>query len=112
MVCRPRSIVNIIYLSNRSPNSKSILFLTTTLQLRKNRPYLLTIPKQTATIENNQYLFGRFPKSGGFSTQLFKKGISMEKSLNVILTVDEAADLLRIPRSTVYKLAQLGKIPT
>lgn len=28
-----------------------------------------------------------------------------------ILTVDEAADLLRIPRSSVYKLAQEGKIP-
>ena len=35
----------------------------------------------------------------------------MEKALNEILTVEEAADLLRIPRSTVYKLAQLGKIP-
>jgi hypothetical protein len=33
----------------------------------------------------------------------------MEKSLNVILTVDEAAELLRILRSTVYKLAQLVK---
>ena len=28
-----------------------------------------------------------------------------------ILTVDEAAELLRIPRSSVYKLAQEGKIP-
>jgi excisionase family DNA binding protein len=28
-----------------------------------------------------------------------------------ILTVDEAARLLRIPRSSVYKLAQEGKIP-
>ncbi len=28
-----------------------------------------------------------------------------------ILNVDEAADLLRIPRSSVYKLAQEGKIP-
>jgi excisionase family DNA binding protein len=27
-------------------------------------------------------------------------------------TVDEAADLLKIPRSSVYKLAQQGKIPT
>jgi excisionase family DNA binding protein len=35
----------------------------------------------------------------------------MEKILSEILTVDEAADLLRIPRSTIYKLAQLGKIP-
>ena len=28
-----------------------------------------------------------------------------------ILTVDEAAGLLKIPRSSVYKLAQEGKIP-
>lgn len=28
-----------------------------------------------------------------------------------ILTVGEAAELLRIPRSSVYKLAQEGKIP-
>jgi len=28
-----------------------------------------------------------------------------------ILNVDEAARLLRIPRSSVYKLAQEGKIP-
>ena len=35
----------------------------------------------------------------------------MEKALNEILTVGEAAELLRIPRSTVYKLAQLSKIP-
>jgi excisionase family DNA binding protein len=28
-----------------------------------------------------------------------------------ILTVDEAAALLKIPRSSVYKLAQEGKIP-
>jgi excisionase family DNA binding protein len=72
----------------------------------------LTNPKQTATIENNQALFGRFPRSGGFSTRPFKKeGFSMEKGLNEILTFDEATDLLRIPCSTVYKLAQLGKIP-
>jgi excisionase family DNA binding protein len=35
----------------------------------------------------------------------------MKKASNEILTVGEAAELLRIPRSTVYKLAQLGKIP-
>ena len=35
----------------------------------------------------------------------------MVKRVNEILTVQEAADLLRIPRSTVYKLAQVGKIP-
>jgi excisionase family DNA binding protein len=40
-----------------------------------------------------------------------QKESSMEKALYEILTVDEAAELLRIPRSTVYKLAQLGKIP-
>jgi excisionase family DNA binding protein len=28
-----------------------------------------------------------------------------------ILTVEEAASLLRIPRSSIYKLAQEGKIP-
>jgi excisionase family DNA binding protein len=35
----------------------------------------------------------------------------MDKTSNEILTVEEAAELLRIPRSTVYKLAELGKIP-
>jgi excisionase family DNA binding protein len=35
----------------------------------------------------------------------------MQPEFLEILTVDEAAELLRIPRSTVYKLAQLGKIP-
>ena len=43
----------------------------------------------------------------GYSTE----GIFNGKALYEILTVDEAAELLRIPRSTVYKLAQLGKIP-
>ena len=28
-----------------------------------------------------------------------------------ILTVDEAADYLRIPKSSLYKLAQEGKVP-
>ena len=36
----------------------------------------------------------------------------MENSQTDILTVDEAAELLKIPRSSVYKLAQQGKIPT
>ena len=35
----------------------------------------------------------------------------MENSQSDILTVDEAAELLKIPRSSVYKLAQQGKIP-
>jgi excisionase family DNA binding protein len=35
----------------------------------------------------------------------------MEKALNEILTVNEAAELLRIPGSTVYKLVQPVKIP-
>lgn len=28
-----------------------------------------------------------------------------------LLTLTEVADLLRVPKSTVYKLAQLGKLP-
>ncbi len=35
----------------------------------------------------------------------------MENRNADVLTVEEAADLLRIPRSSVYKLAQEGKIP-
>jgi excisionase family DNA binding protein len=35
----------------------------------------------------------------------------MDNPISDILTVDEAADLLKIPRSSVYKLAQEGKIP-
>ncbi len=36
---------------------------------------------------------------------------STEPVPSEILTVEEAADLLKIPRSSVYKLAQQGKIP-
>ena len=35
----------------------------------------------------------------------------MEEKVNEILTLEETAELLRIPRSTVYKLAREGKIP-
>jgi excisionase family DNA binding protein len=35
----------------------------------------------------------------------------MENAQSEILTVDEAAAFLKIPRSSVYKLAQQGKIP-
>ncbi|MCK4978533.1 MAG: helix-turn-helix domain-containing protein [Anaerolineales bacterium] len=35
----------------------------------------------------------------------------MEEKVNDILTLEETAELLRIPRSTVYKLAREGKIP-
>ena len=35
----------------------------------------------------------------------------MDNRKNDILTIDEAAELLRIPRSSAYKLAQQGKIP-
>lgn len=35
----------------------------------------------------------------------------MKNSNSDILTVEEAANLLKIPRSSVYKLAQEGKIP-
>jgi excisionase family DNA binding protein len=35
----------------------------------------------------------------------------MENKIVDVLTIAEAADLLRIPRSSVYKLAQEGRIP-
>ena len=35
----------------------------------------------------------------------------MDKSPSEILTIDETAELLKIPRSSVYRLAQQGKIP-
>jgi excisionase family DNA binding protein len=35
----------------------------------------------------------------------------MDNRIDDILTVDGAADLLKIPRSSVYKLAQQGRIP-
>ena len=35
----------------------------------------------------------------------------MEEKVNDILTLEETAELLRIPRSTVYKLAREGVIP-
>ena len=35
----------------------------------------------------------------------------MKNTHSDILTVGEAADLLKIPRSSVYKLSQQGKIP-
>ena len=35
----------------------------------------------------------------------------MENRVSDVLTVEEAADLLKIPRSSVYKLAQDGRIP-
>lgn len=35
----------------------------------------------------------------------------MEINNNDMLTVNETAEFLRVPRSTVYKLAQAGKIP-
>ena len=35
----------------------------------------------------------------------------MENRNSDVLTVEEAADLLKIPRSSIYKLAQEGRIP-
>jgi excisionase family DNA binding protein len=35
----------------------------------------------------------------------------MDRELPSVMTVDEVAAYLRIPRSSVYKLAQQGKIP-
>ncbi len=35
----------------------------------------------------------------------------MDPNAAAVLTIDELADYLRIPKSTLYKLAQAGKIP-
>lgn len=35
----------------------------------------------------------------------------MTEDLPVVMTADEVAEYLRIPRSSVYKLAQEGRIP-
>jgi excisionase family DNA binding protein len=35
----------------------------------------------------------------------------MQDNTHEILTVEEAAELLRIPRSSVYTLSQRGKLP-
>ena len=35
----------------------------------------------------------------------------MEENKHEILTVEEATELLRIPRTSVYTLAQRGKLP-
>jgi len=35
----------------------------------------------------------------------------MAEDLPIVMTADEVADYLRIPRSSVYKLAQEGRIP-
>ena len=35
----------------------------------------------------------------------------MRKEPESIMTIDEVADYLKIPKSTVYKLAQEGKLP-
>jgi excisionase family DNA binding protein len=35
----------------------------------------------------------------------------MQNQIDDILTIDEAAKLLKIPRSSIYKLAQEGNIP-
>ena len=49
--------------------------------------------------------------SGAIDVVSQKAYVQMENPLSDILTVDEAADLLKIPRSSVYTLAQQGKIP-
>jgi excisionase family DNA binding protein len=35
----------------------------------------------------------------------------MEPNSGSVLTIDELADYLKIPKSTLYKLAQEGKVP-
>lgn len=38
-------------------------------------------------------------------------GNPMDKIQNDVLTIEEVAEYLRIPKSSVYKLAQEGRIP-
>jgi len=35
----------------------------------------------------------------------------MDPDVSAVLTVDELAEYLKIPKSTLYKLAQEGKVP-
>jgi excisionase family DNA binding protein len=35
----------------------------------------------------------------------------MPEELGTVMTIEELSDYLRIPRSTLYKLAQEGKVP-
>ena len=35
----------------------------------------------------------------------------MPEGLGTVMTIEELSDYLRIPRSTLYKLAQEGKVP-
>lgn len=35
----------------------------------------------------------------------------MTKGRDVVLTIDELSDYLKIPKSTLYKLLQQGKVP-
>jgi len=35
----------------------------------------------------------------------------MDAILHTVMTIDEVAEYLRIPRASVYKLAQQGRIP-
>jgi len=35
----------------------------------------------------------------------------MESTTTAVLTVDELAEYLKVPKSTLYKLAQEGKVP-
>jgi excisionase family DNA binding protein len=52
------------------------------------------------------------PKMGGNQCYFTEsEGLQMENTQSDILTVDEAAELLKIPRSSVYKLAQQKRIP-
>ncbi len=47
----------------------------------------------------------------GFGMRLQDGRAGMRNRPKVVMTVDEVASYLRIPRSSVYKLAQEGRIP-
>jgi hypothetical protein len=49
------------------------------------------------------------PSQGAFQRGYSKEGISMEEALNEILIVDEAAELLGIPRSTATNRANWAR---
>jgi len=68
-------------------------------------PNWLTNAQLSAIIYNNCSKFIQ----GAISPQ--KRHLHMNNPLSEIMTIEDVADYLRIPISSVYKLAQEGKIP-